>query len=54
MPRYLVSHTIEFEVEAEHATEAEDRSFFYLIDAVNLPTGPKELTTWDVDIKEEI
>ena len=49
MPKYLVSHTIEFEIEALSPEDAETLSFEDLITAVGEPTGPENLTIWHID-----
>ncbi len=49
MPKYLVSHTIEFEIEAEDGKAAEEKSFSEMVELVDSSAGPDSLTMWDID-----
>lgn len=56
MPKYIVTHTLDLEIEAGNAVEAEDRSFSALIDQVRGTITPLEGTAllgWNMETKLE-
>ena len=46
MPKYIVTHTLDLEIEAGNAIEAEDRSFSALLDQVRGNIPSLEGTAW--------
>ena len=53
MPKYLVIHTIDFEIEAYSKEAAEAKSFEALVDEMHCSAkGPSSLSGWNVESTE--